>query len=322
VEKELAEIDKRISEYLAALERGDKEEEGEAEPKAAAVKAALEKLRERKGKYEGLKGRVEKEGEVSTVDPDSRLMRSGGDARELDACYNVQTVVDSKHHLIVGFDMAERSDDKGNLLAMSEKAKEALGVETITNLADKGYYDGGDIAACEAAGVTCLVAKPGPGGAKKGEGFTRRDFAYDREHDCYMCPGKNRMRYMREQKHSDGKVYRIYANYAACGACPRIGGCTEGKYRQILRPLYQDALDVVDERTKKQKALYRKRQEIVEHPFGTIKAVWGYKQFLCRTKPKVTAEVSLAYLAYNIRRVINIYTEKKENPAAVLGQTA
>jgi transposase len=322
VKKELAEIDKRISEYLAALERGDKEEQGESEPKAAAIKAALERLRERKGKYEELKKRVEKEGEVSTVDPDARLMRSGGDARELDVCYNVQTVVDSKHHLIVDFGIADRSDDKGNLLNMSEKAKEVLGVEKLTNLADKGYYDGEDIAACEAAGVTCLVAKPGPGGAKKEEGFTRRDFAYDREHDCYMCPCKNRMRYMREQKHSDGKVYGIYANYAACGACPRKGEGTEGKYRQILRPPYQDALDVVDERTKKQKELYRKRQEIVEHPFGTIKAVWGYKQFLCRTKPKVTAEVPLAYLAYNMRRLINIFTEGNENPAAVLGQTA
>jgi transposase len=322
VEKEFTEIDKRSREYLVALERGDKEEKGESEPKAVAIKAALERLRERKDKYEELKERVEKEGEVSTVDPDSKLMRSGGDARELDVCYNVQTVVDSKHHLIVDFDIAERSDDKGNLFTMSEKAKEVLGVQTLTNLADKGYYDGEDIAACEAAGVSCLVAKPRPGGTKKEEGFTRRDFTYEREHDCYACPCKNQMRYMRDQKHSDGKVYRVYANYAACGACPRKGDCTEGNYRQILRPMYQDTLDVVDERTKKQKGLYRKRQEIVEHPFGTIKAVWGYKQFLCRTKPKVTAEVSLAYLAYNMRRVINIFTRKEENPAVLLGQTA
>jgi len=322
VEKELSRIEKRINEYLAALERGGTEEEGESKPSDAAVQAALEKLRERKGKYEELKERIEKEGEVSTADPDARLMRSGGDARQLDVCYNVQTVVDSKHHLIVDFDIAERSDDKGNLLAMSEKAKEILEVETLTNLADKGYYDGQDIAACEAAGVTCLVAKPKPGGAKKEEGFTRRGFVYDGEHDCYTCPGKNRMQHMRNQKHSDGKEYRIYANYTACGECPDKDKCTQGEYRQILRPLYQDTLDVVDERTRQNKELYRKRQEIVEHVFGTVKAVWGYKQFLCRTKPKVAAEVSLAYLAYNMRRVINIFTGKKENPAVMLGQTA
>jgi hypothetical protein len=209
-----------------------------------------------------------------------------------------------------------------NLLVMSEKAKELLGVETVTNLADKGYYDGEDIAACEAAGVICLAAKPKPGGVKKEAGFTRRDFIYDRECDWYICPNKNQMRYMREQKHSDGKAYRIYANYAACGKCPKKRECTQGEYRQILRPLYQDALDIVDERTRNNKTLYRKRQEIVEHPFGTIKAVWGFKQLLCRTKPKVAAEVSLAYLAYNMRRVITLCTEKRENPAAVLMQMA
>jgi transposase len=153
------------------------------------------------------------------------------------------------HHLIVGFDMAERSDDKGNLLAMSEKAKEILGVQTLTNLADKGYYDGQDIAACEAVGVTCLAAKPKPGGAKKEAGYTRRDFVYDREHDSYELPCKNKMRYMRNQKHRDGKDYRIYANYGACGKCPKKDTCTQDGYRRILRPLYQDTLDVVDERT-------------------------------------------------------------------------
>ena len=319
VERELERIDKKISEYLAALEQGDREEAGAEEPSGEAIKAALERLRQRKVKFEGLQARVKTEGEVSTVDPDARLMHSGGDARPLDACYNVQTVVDSKHHLIVDFDLAERSDDKGNLLNMGERAKEVLGVEEITNLADKGYYDGQDIAACEAAGITCLVAKPKPGGDAKAEGFSRERFVYDRANDCYICPCQNRMQYMRNQKHSDGKVYRLYAHYGACRTCPKKGECTKAKHRRILRPLYQDTLDLVDERTRKNKALYRKRQEIVEHPFGTIKAVWGYKQFLCRGKVKVAAEVSLAYLAYNMRRVVNIMAEKAKkeaNPAA------
>ena len=319
IEKELSRLDKHISEYLAALEQGDKEEADEQQPDSAAIKAALEKLQQRKGLVEELQKQVEKEGEVSTVDPDSRLMHSGGDARPLDVCYNVQTIVDSKNHLIVDFEIVERSDDHGNLHNMSEKAKEIMEVETLTNLADKGYYDGADIAACEASGVTCLVAKPKPGGRKKEEGFTHRDFVYNSETDCYECPGKNQMKYMRNTKHSDGKVYRVYANYAACGECPYKAQCTQGSHRQILRPLYQDVLDEVDERTRNNKELYKKRQEIVEHPFGTIKAVWGYKQFLCRKKVKVAAETALAYLAYNMRRFVNIFSEKGENPAVVIG---
>jgi len=321
VERELTRLDKQISEYLAALEKADAEEAGEQKPDTAAVRAALEQLKQRRGLVEELQKRVEKEGEVSTVDPDSKLMRSGGDNRPLDVCYNAQVTVDSKHCLIVDFDIADRSDDKGNLLNMSERAKDVLEVEGLNQLVDKGYYDGEDISACEAAGVTCFVAKPKPGGAKKEEGFTRDDFTYNGVEDCYECPCKNRMRYMRDQKHSDGKVYRVYANYAACGCCPQKGKCTEGDRRQILRPLYQDTMDVVDERTRENKDLYRKRGSIVEHPFGTVKAVWGYKQFLCRKKAKVIAETAMAFLAYNMRRVVNIFAEKGDNLAAALGQT-
>jgi hypothetical protein len=318
VERELSRIGKAISEYMNALEQADTEEAGEAAPNAEAIKAALEKLKKSRIRFERLQERVAGEGEASAVDPDARLMRSGGDARKLDVCYNVQAVVDGKHHMIADFDIAGRSDGKGNLHNMSDKAKEILGVEKITNLADKGYYDGEDIAACESSGTSCLVAKPKPGGAKKAEGFTRSDFIYDSEKDCYECPCQNPMKHMRDQKHSDGKVYRVYANYAACGRCPKKQECTGGNYRRILRPLHQGTLDIVDERTRNNKELYRKRQEIVEHPFGTVKAVWGYKQFLCRTKPKVAAETALAYLAYNMRRFMNIFTEKEKNPALAL----
>jgi len=315
VERELSRIDKQIKEYMETLEQGDKEDEEENEivSTGSAVKTALEKLNQRKINFEKLKTRVEIEGEVSTIDPDARLMRSGGDARKLDVCYNVQTIVDSKHHLIVDFDIADRSDDKGNLHNMSEKAKEILDVKTITNLADKGYYDGEDIAACEASGVTCLVAKPKPGGVVKEKGFTRENFIYNKENDCYSCPCGNQLNYMRNQIHSDGTDCRVYSNYAACNKCPFKEKCTKAEFRQILRRPYEDTLDIVNERTKANKELYRKRQQIVEHPSGTIKAVWGYKQFLCRTKPKITAETALAYLAYNMRRVFNIFAGKKEN---------
>jgi transposase len=323
VERELEQIDKQIDEYLAALDKVDAEEAGGQAPDTGAIKKALEKLRERQHKYKELKKRVEAEGEVSTVDPDARLMHSNGDARKLDVCYNVQTVVDSKHHLIADFDVADRSDDHGNLQPLMGQVKEALEVETITCLADTGFYDGQDIAACEAQGITCLVAKPRAGGAKKTEAFARERFAYDREKDCYICPRGNRLGYMRDHKHSDGKVYRLYANYGACRICPVKDECTKRDYRDILRSPYQDTLDVVDERTRSNKALYRKRQEIVEHVFGTVKAVWGYKQFLCRTKPKIIGEVSLAYLAYNMRRVINIAKEaSKGKPAGNPGLMA
>ena len=319
VERELSRIEKHISEYLNALEENDAAEAADDRLTSEEINELLKKLNERKEKFEVFAERLETESEISTVDLDSRLMHSNGDARKLDVCYNVQTIVDDKHHLIADFDVTNQADDKGQLQNMSERAKDVMEVETLTNLADKGYYDGEDIARCEENGVTCMVAKPAPGGVKKADGFTHDDFSYDRENDCYICPCQNILKFMRMQKHSNGKEYRVYANYSACGKCPRKSECTKGKYRQIMRLPYQDILDAVDERTKNNKEFYRKRQEIVEHPFGTIKAVWGYKQFLCRTKPKVTAETAMACLAYNLRRVFNIYGGNVDKLIAAMG---
>jgi hypothetical protein len=316
VERALSRLDKEISEYINALDNADKEEEGETVPSAEDIKAALEKLRERKVDIEELLKQVQAEGEVSTVDPDARMMRSGGDARKLDICYNVQTTVDSENKLIIDFDVNNRADDSGNLHAMSEKVKEVLEVETFTHLADKGYYESEDIAKCEGDGITCLVAKKKPGGSgAQSDEFTIDKFVYDRGEDWYTCPCQCQLRFTRMQKHNNGKEYRVFANYPACKRCVRRDECTKGKARLILRLPYQDTLDAVDERTRNNKGLYEKRREIVEHPFGTIKGIWGFKQFLCRGIEMVTAETSLVYMAYNMRRVVNIFNTKGINPA-------
>jgi hypothetical protein len=314
VDNELSRIEEKINNYLKALEQGDKEEEGEKEPGSEEIRAALERLGERKAKYEELKTRVSEEGEISLVDPDARLVRGGGDARPIDVGYNVQTVVDGKYHMIVDFEVTNCSSDFGMLHEMTGKAKGILEAEELTALADKGYYSSGDIAACEASGVTCLVAKKKAGGDIKEKEFAHEGFTYDREKDAYACPCGKEMGYKGTTEKNGGKNYRRYVNYEACRNCARRAECTKCDYREIWRLPHQDVLDTVDERTRNNKELYRKRQEIVEHVFGTVKAVWGYKQFLCLTKPKVTAETALAYLAYNMRRMVNIFKEAGVQP--------
>ena len=276
VKNELSRIEKHIARYMDALEQGDREEAGEERPEPAAIRRALEALRQRKGQFEELAGQAAEEGEVSTADTDARLQRSGGDGRKLDVGYNVHTVADSKYHMIVDFELTNNAHDGGNLHRLSEQAKETMEVEELTNLADKGYYDSEDIAACEGSGVTCLVAKPRTGGAaRKAKGFNRENFIYDGENDRYICPCKNPFEYRRNLKKQNGKEYRVYANYPACCKCGQKGECTDYKYREILRLHCQDVIDIVDGRTRTNKELYRKRQEIVEHVFGTVKAVWG-----------------------------------------------
>ena len=319
VERELSHLDKLISEYMNELEKNDAAETNEDKPDANRIEEIIKGLKAKKEDLESYTKRLETEKEISVIDPDAKLMKSGGDARKIDACYNVITVVDDKNKLIVDFDVTKNPNDLGQLHDISIEAKEILETGSLKNLADSGFYSGKDIDACERDGITCLVAKPAPGGKKKEEGFTRESFIYNKENDYYVCPNKKRLQYKR-LKVTKGKLNKIYSNYSACTNCPKKTKCTERKFREIERSIYQDTLDIIDERTKNNKALYRRRQEIVEHPFGTVKAVWGYKQFLCRTLPKVAGETSLAYLAYNFRRVFNILNEQGRDITAAIQQ--
>lgn len=315
VERELSSIEKRINEYINKLDEIDSLEQTESELSEEEIHSALERLRQRKKKFESIYSRLKEKNEISTVDPDSRLMHQNGEGRTLDVCYNVQTAVDAKNSMIVDFEVSNQPDDKGNLLSVSKSSKDVLKVNHITVLADKGYYDGEDIFECEKDNISCLVARPKSGGFKKEVGFSIREFKYDKNSDTYICPDKKIFRFMRNQQHSNGKQYRFYANFSACTKCEIREKCTKSKYRKILRLPYQDVLNNVNKRTSDNLSLYKKRQEIVEHPFGTIKSNWRFRQFLCRTKPKVTAEMALAYLAYNLRRLTSIF---KENSAKIM----
>jgi len=250
---------------------------------------------------------LEESGEetISETDRDARLMRTGGDGRKSDACYNAQIAVDAKHGLIVAAEATQDANDKGKLHVMTEAAKEAMGVKNILALADTGYFDGEDIIATEKSGVTCFVPEHRSGRRPPDDGYGIEKFRYDHEKDCYICPQDKELRYQGTYSY-DGKKKRTYANCAACRGCPNCDKCTKGKYRSIKRLPEQEIVETVLERTKREKKLYKKRGQIVEHPFGTIKAVWGYRQFLCRGIEKVGAELALACSAYNLRRIQTI----------------
>jgi hypothetical protein len=246
-----------------------------------------------------------------------------GDGRPLDACYNVQTVVDSKHKLIVDFDVTTCPDDKGALPEMTERAKEIFGVDAIMVAADTGYYDGEDIEKCEQNGAVTYVAKNTNDNAHApDESYDKKHFKYDAENDCYICPngGKLPFRHIKKPKNTP-YVSRVYFDSAACKDCPNRDKCTTNKRggRTINRSKHQDALDRNNARMRSNYEIFRERKKLVEHPFGTTKAIWGYKQYLCRGQERTTAEQSLTFLAYNLRRVINIFKENDVNLIAAMG---
>jgi transposase len=312
--KKLIDIENKIEKYMKEMDENDASETDETKLSTETISEILKNLNEKKDILnDWLKQIEENDGkEISTVDTDARLMHTNGDGRPLDACYNVQTIVDEKHKLIVDFDVTICPDDKGALVNMTESAKEIMGVSEISAIGDKGYYDGEDIEKCEENGTTCYVPKTATHAPAPDSAYNRERFKYDKEAGGYICPEGKLLSFMREHRRGKESVTdHIYENAKACKNCANREKCTTSKTggRKIYRNPYQDSLDNVDARMKTGDArkIFSERKKIVEHPFGTIKYVWGFRQYLCRGQEMTTAEQSLAFLAYNFKRVFNIF---------------
>ncbi|GHU90508.1 transposase [Clostridia bacterium] len=317
-EKRIAETEAKIEKYMRELEENDNAETDETKPSPETVREILKHLNEKKEILtNNLRAIEENDGrEISTVDPDARIMHTNGDGRNLDACYNVQTVADEKHKLIVDFEVTNCPDDSNALPKMTEMAKEIMEVNSISVVADKGYYDPEDIADCEKNGTVTFVPKVADYAHAPDKKYDKSNFKYDSENDCYICPESAILTCKKSHKEGRNK----YANRVACKNCKNREKCTTAKFRTVQRTRNQGALDRNNARmnTAEGRELFRERKKIVEHPFGTIKAVWGFRNFLCRTKERTTAEQSLAFLAYNLRRVINIFRETGKNLAEAM----
>jgi hypothetical protein len=219
--------------------------------------------------------------------------------------YNVQTVVDSKHKLIVAYEVTNERNDLGQLAVMAQQAKEALQVEELTVLADGGYYEGNALKECEQAGVTTYVPQPQSREAKRRGIFEQKQFRYDQQRDLYVCPQGEELR-LRSKKNERGKEFKVYKT-KACAGCPLRAQCTTSKYgRKLVRWVDQEVIERLQARNRGRPELLKLRKTLAEHPFGTIK--WGMDQgfFLLKGMRKVTTEFGLTVLSYNLKRVINI----------------
>jgi hypothetical protein len=266
------------------------------------VTQKLQRLTEKKISYENLQKELtfSSDGQLSVRDADARALNQHH--KIVEVSYNVQTVVDSSHCLIADFEAINRNDFD-SLHHMASRAKEILGVSDLSALADKGYHSGNELQKCEASNIITYVPNR--------EDEDSRGFIYNKETDSYSCPQNhwltsNGVAYNRKKgkRTVQVKLYRT----SACKSCAMRSECTKQKKggREIERSEYQDAVDRNNKRVKENQELYRRRQAIVEHPFGTIKRSWGYTYTLLKGLEKVNAEVALIYLAYNLRRSVSI----------------
>lgn len=227
-----------------------------------------------------------------------------------EVCYNVQTVVDATHKLIVAHEVTNDVSDKGELAEMAVLAKEVLGVDQVDAVTDMGYFDGDEVKQCLEAGITPYIAKPETSANKKHGLFTKEQFRYDKERDCYVCPQGAELTY-RFATVESGRHIRYYAT-PECRGCPVKQKCTRNKGgRRITRWIDEGLLEEMERRVTENPQIMKQRKEIVEHPFGTIKRAMDQGYFLLRGLKKVGAEMSLTVLSYNIKRVINILGVEK-----------
>ena len=296
--------DARLDDYLRRLDQSDAAEGTTGGSRVENLAEKIAAVRERRARCQAMLAQLDRTGEdqVSLTDPDSRAMAAH---TRVAVGYNVQVAVDPKHKLIVEQQVTNQVVDMGLLTETAEAAKEALGVETIEAVADKGYFKTEDIEACERAGIVPYVPRPQRGPSVRAGLFRKDEFQHDPASDSHVCPAGQRLHpYSSSLLRGLKKVN--YVNKLACDDCKIRSQCTKGPFRTVSRLENEAVLDRVAARLAKRPGVLDLRRETVEHPFGSIKQWMGQGAFLTRGLEKVRAEFSLTALAYNLRRVLNI----------------
>lgn len=214
--------------------------------------------------------------------------------------------MDTKHHLIVAHEVTNAPSDRGQLSPMAKAAKTAMQRKQLTVLTDKGYYSGAEILACHKDKIRALVPKADTSTSKAQGRFGKSDFIYDAKRDEYICPARQRLTYGFDTN-DKGRIRRVYIKYG-CSSCPLRAKCTTNKHsKRIMRWKHEHVLDIMAAALAKKPDAMKIRKQTVEHPFGTIKHWMGATHFVTKRLPNVQAEMSLHVLAYNLKRMIQLF---------------
>ena len=306
MKRRLRDVESAIERYLAELDETDRTEPKPDDAKTLQDKVA--KLREEMARLKKLEVRMLEapDKQLSITDPDARSMNSRGSGV---VGYNVQSAVDAKHHLIVAHNVSKIGSDRRQLSTMAQQAKDVLGTNKLTVVADKGYYNGDEIRACEKNDIVAYIAKPKTSPNKAKGYFDRSRFKYIKQDDEYECPAGERLTY-RTTSNEQGKEIRRYWR-SACGSCAIKSQCTNGKERRVRRWVHEDVLERAAKRLRRRPEVMLARRSLVEHPFGTLKSWTNANHFLTKRLSGVSTETSLQILAYNMKRAINLVGTKK-----------
>src|SRR5437899_3577034 len=303
MQRRMAQIEESIARYLAAMDTADRAEPEVAELKKGRLQDKIAALKEQMQRLKTYEAQMlaSPDPQLSLTDPDARSMKSrdGGIVG-----YNVQAAVDAKHHLIVAHEVITAGVDRNQLTPMAEQARAATGIEALTVVADRGYFKGEQVLQCDQAGITAIVPKTLTSNSLADGRFDKQDFIYIASDDEYSCPAGHRA-IKRFTTIEHGMTLSKYWS-SACPRCPLKAQCTTSDYRRITRWEHEAVLEAMQDRLDRQPDAMQLRRQTVEHPFGTLKAWIDSTHFLTKRLPRVSTEMSLHVLAYNLKRVMQI----------------
>lgn len=303
IKRKIDRTEQHIDDYLKELDRND--ELDDARDDGVPMKEKIEQLKEHLKKLKTLEQQIEDspDKQVSLTDTDCRAIKTGIMGRVVG--YNVQTAVDTKHHLIVAHDVTNARSDRAQLYPMGKRVQAALGKMDIRLVADKGYYSGVSIKQTQDAGMIPLVPRTHRAEKQANGLFNKGAFQYDQQKDVYHCPGGRELGYSCES-HEKSKTYLVYGAFSTCKGCTIKSACTTGKSKRIKRWIHESLLDDMEDRVKSMPTIMHVRKCTAEHPFGTIKTWTGGQHFMTRGLKSVNTEMDLNVLAYNMKRLMNI----------------
>ena len=306
VERRREQIEASTERYLAALASADRQESTDF--MAAKIQRLQDKvvlLKEHLEKLKAIETQLQEapDKQISLIDPDARSMATSGRGTGM-VGYNVQTAVDTKHHLIVAHEVTNVGHDRHQLANMAKQAKTAMGVDELNVVADRGYFDSEEILKCQEAGIVPIVPKCITSGAQADGRFGKADFIYSAEKNEYRCPAGQSLIWRSSRVERGLNLHRYWSSH--CGQCEIKAQCTPSTERRVSRWEHEAILEAMQLRLDQAPDSMRIRRQTVEHPFGTLKAWIGSTHFLTKTLKRVSTEMSLHVLAYNLKRVMKI----------------
>jgi len=302
----MQQLEESVARYLADLDRADRDPSVVTEARVEHLQQKVATVREQMQRLKQIGERLTEstDGQVSLTDPDARSMATSGRGTGM-VGYNVQAAVDAQHHLIVAHEVTNVGHDRTQLSSMAKKTREAVGEDKLTALADRGYFKGEEILECNRVGINVLVPKPQTSNNQAKGLFDKRDFRYIPADDEYVCPAGQRAVWRFTTVENGQTLHKYWSS--ACTRCPIKAQCTTNDYRRIARWEHEHVLEAMQARLNRMPEASRLRRRTVEHVFGTLKSWMGATHFLCRRLPRVSTEMSLHVLAYNLKRAMQIF---------------